>query len=172
MPNLNPDLKRLGMLLSVAILCLLPQVSAASDLRCETASGEAQPDPAALLAERQVAAQDGSAIYIERFDLRDVDHDGQSDIVLMLRDESYDGNPIYSLIYYRGEATGFCGRLIFDGRASLAAAPYELSMGPLDAGYPQISFDYQQADPAERSVTQTAERFSYSKEKDAYLQIR
>ena len=172
MPNLNPDPKRVGVFLSVAFLCLAPQASAARDILCETASGAPQPDPAALLAERLVAVQDGSAVYIERFDLHDVDHDGQNDISLMLRDESYDGNPVYSLIYYRGEATGFCGRLVFDGRSSLLGAPYELSLGEISAGYPQVSLTYQKADPTERSLTPAAESFSFSQEQDAYQQTK
>lgn len=170
MYNLNPDPKRLGVFLSVVFLSFAPQASTARDILCETASGAPQPDPAALLAERLVAAQDGSAVYIERFDLHDVDHDGQSDIFLMLRDEGYDGNPVYSLIFYKGEAAGFCGRLVFDGRSSLLGASYELGVGQIDAGYPQVSFTYQKVDPTERSVTSAAERFFFSREQNAYQQ--
>ncbi|MFV0476078.1 MAG: hypothetical protein ACK5MQ_18030 [Pikeienuella sp.] len=151
---------------AAAVLVWLSAPAAAGAGLCETASGA--PQPAAALLAAALAA--GPAIHVERFDLRDRDGDGRADIVLMMRDESYNGAPVYDLTYYRGEAAGFCGRLVFSGRASLGGAPYDLTFGEMRGGYPDIRFRFDEADPASRTVRPATQIFRFDAGEDAYSQ--
>lgn len=158
-------MRRLALL--IAPLWLNGAAALASDMPCLTASGAPQPDPVALLAAATALEADGSAVYLDRFELRDFDGDGRADILILLRDESYDGNPVYGLTYYRGEAGGYCGRQVFDGLAALPGA-YELTLQDPTGGYPGVAFRYVEADPVRRTATPMLRRFRFDPESGAY----
>lgn len=168
-PTLAPTLAALA--LSALLLAAPPGLAGDAPALCATASGGPEPDAAALLAEKLVAAQDGSAVYVDRFDLQDRDGDGRADVLLLLRDESYDGNPVYGLTYYRGEETGFCGRQVFDGRAALGGRPTALKLGAITGGYPEIRFAFYAADPARRIASPVTQTFRFDPGTDAYAQL-
>lgn len=110
---------------------------------------------------------DGSNILIHEFRLFDFDKDGKLDLLVVLRDESYDGAPIFSIKYYRGEPEGYCGLIVAENLAALNE-DFVLQVTDEMEGFPSFTVQYTALNRANFTTSKVNESFKYLTENQMY----
>jgi len=148
-----------------AFLAALPSASLGL---CLTKNALPVSSPLEILKQDWILHSDGSNVFIHEFRLYDYNADGKLDIVLVKRDESYDGSPIYSVKYYRGEAEGFCGVVVAPSLTALDEN-FVLNIIGGSKGFPVFSMQYISLDRNADSTREIRETFSYNSDTQTYI---
>lgn len=110
---------------------------------------------------------DGSNIYIHEFRLVDFDQDGKLDLLLIQRDESYDGAPLFSIKYYRGRPEGYCGLVVAQNLTALNE-DFTWQVTNNIEGFPSFSVQYTEIDRTSMTTSLEHKSFKYIPETQVY----
>lgn len=148
------------------ILCFISPETLVADENCASAYS----DPVSILTEAWELPSQGGGFFLDEFQVRDFDGDGDLDVFSVEIDETYNGSPNYTLKYYEGENDQYC-RILNSPSMPSIDRNVSLKIIARKQVKPSFVFEYTLADPVKLTTKKVNSTFEFDETSHSYTDI-
>lgn len=127
-------------------------------------------DPVSILSDEWELPSEGGGFFLDRFQIEDLDGDGDLDVFSVTIDESYNGSPNYTLKYFEGENGKFC-ELMNSPSMSAVDRNVKIKILTRKNTRPTFVFEYTLANPEKLTTQKSISEFAFDANSHSYIDV-